>query len=466
LAHLAKYFLFLLIASSLFFSCRKEDEFTDDASATLSFSADTVLFDTVFSQVGPNRPVSVTKQLWVVNHNEKGVKVSIRIAGNQYGIYKINVDGQPTNNIEQKEIRGNDSIVIFVQVYLNQVNQNTPFIVTDQLLFETNGNRQDVDLVAYAQDAIYLNNQVLNCSAGNLHWTADKPYVIYDSILVPKGCVLTIDAGAKIHSHVKSSFLVAGTLIVNGTNDNPVVFEGDRLDADYRDMTLQWAGIHLLPGSTDNIITHAIIKNGQIGIRVDSVSTNQNPNLFLRNTVIKNMASAGLLGFSATITAINNAIINCGQFTFYGALGDYKLYHNTFAAYNVNFNRQNPHFLLDNSPLRDENDNIVIAFPLNVTMVNNIVYGSQEEEVILNNDPKGGAMTLGFQNNFFKTELAELNTAGNILNTDPLFVNLLEDNFKLGDNSPAKGKGTFVNVSTDLTEKSRSVSAPTIGAYE
>jgi hypothetical protein len=62
--------------------------------------------------------------------------------------------------------------------------------------------------------------------------------------------------------------------------------------------------------------------------------------------------------------------------------------------------------------------------------------------------------------------LAELNTAGNILNTDPLFVNLLEDNFKLGDNSPAKGKGTFVNVSTDLTEKSRSVSAPTIGAYE
>lgn len=460
--------VFCLIGFALLVqSCRKEDDFTTDASAKLSFSTDTVMFDTVFSQVGTNRPLSITKQLWVINNNSKGVKVDIRIAGNQYGLYKINVDGQPTNAISQKEIRGNDSIVVFVQVYLNQVNQNTPFIVTDQLVFVTNGNSQDVDLVAYAQDAHYLNNAVLDCNAGNLHWTNDKPYVIYDSILVPKGCVLTIDAGTRIHSHNKSAILVAGTLIVNGTQSSPVVFEGDRLDADYRDLTAQWGCIHLLTTSTDNVITHATIKNSLMGIRVDSLSSNSNPKLLLRNSTIQNVLQVGLLGFTADITAINNQIINCGQFTFYGRFGgNYNLYHNTFAAYNINFSRQNEHFLLDNSPLEDEDGVITAVFPLNTIMVNNIVYGSLEEEMLLNRNNQGGAFSLVMQNNLLRTQQTVLGTNGNILNQDPLFMNVQENDFSLNNNSPAKGKGVFVNITTDIKEKARSTSKPTIGAFE
>jgi hypothetical protein len=468
LTPLSKYVLFLLTVSALFCSCRKEDEFTTDAAARLSFSMDTVMFDTVFSQVGTNRPVSITKQLWVINNNEKGVKVNIRIAGNQWGIYKINVDGQPANAVTGKEIRGKDSIVIFVQVYLNQVGVNTPFIVADQLLFETNGNQQNVDLVAFAQDAHYFNGEVLTGANGSLHWTADKPYVIYDSILVPKGYTLTIDAGTKIHSHVKSAILIAGTLVVNGTQANPVIFEGDRLDPDYRDRAGQWGSIHLLSSSIDNVITHAEVKNGLIGVRVDSLSNNQNPKLLLRNCVIKNMSSVGLLGFTATITAINNAIVNCGQFTFYGRFGgSYNLYHNTFAAYPFNFNRQNEQFLLDNSPLTAEDGKTITAvFPLNVVMVNNIVYGTEEEELILNNDPQGGATSLLIQQCLLKTKLTALQGNGNILNLDPLFTNPAKDEFQLKNNSPAKGKGVFVNVSTDLLDKPRSTLSPTIGAYE
>lgn len=460
--------MFLLTASALFFSCRKEDEFTTDASARLAFSTDTVMFDTVFSQVGTNRPLSITKQLWVINNNEKGVKVNIRIAGNLYGIYKINIDGQPANAIAGKEIRGKDSIVIFVQVYLNQVGVNTPFVVTDQLVFETNGNVQDVDLVAFAQDAHYFNGEVLRGENGNLHWTADKPYVIYDSILVPNGYTLTIDAGTKVFSHLKSAILIGGTLLVNGTQSKPVVFEGDRLDPDYRDRAGQWGSIHLLTSSSDNVITHAEIKNGLIGVRVDSLSTNQNPKLLLRNSIIKNMSSVGLLGFTADITAINNAIVNCGQFTFYARFGgNYNLYHNTFAAYPFRFNRQNEQFLLDNSPLTNEDGSqIVAAFPLNVVMVNDIVYGTQEEELLINNDPKGGASSLLIQQCLLRTKLTALDANGNILNKDPLFMNPSTDEFQLKDASPAKGKGVFVNVTTDLTDKTRSSTAPSIGAYE
>lgn len=462
-----KRLVYVLLLVVGFWSCRKEDEFTTDSGVRLSFSVDTVLFDTVFSQVSPNRPLSITKQLWVINNNDKGVKVNIRIAGNQYGLYKMNVDGKPTVAASQKEIRGKDSIVVFVQVYLNQVNSNTPFIVADQLLFETNGNVQDVDLVAYAQDAIYLNNEVVNCTAGNLHWTADKPYLIYDSILIPQGCTLTIDPGTKVYSHNKSSILVAGTINVNGTSQNPVLFLGDRIDPDYKDIPGQWGSIHLLASSTNNVITHARIKNGLIGIRVDSLSNNQNPKLVLKNTRIENMLIVGLLSFTGDITAINNQIVENGQFNFYGVYGgNYRLYHNTFAAFGMNFNRQNAQFLLDNSPLTNDDDQVVAKFPLDAIMVNNIVYGSQEEELILNNNTSGAAFNLTMQNNLLRTGQTSLNTNGNILNKDPLFVNITEGDYHLQEQSPARKKGIFVNVLTDFEEKPRSTSTPTIGAFE
>lgn len=464
---MSKRFVYILLVIGAFWGCRKEDQFTSDSGAKLAFSLDTVLFDTVFSQVSPNRPLSITKQLWVINNNDKGVRVNIRIAGNQYGLYKINVDGQPALTVSEKEIRGKDSIVVFIQVYLTQVNANTPFIVTDQLLFETNGNVQDVDLVAYAQDAIYLNNEVVNCTAGNLHWTADKPYLIYDSILIPQGCTLTIDAGTKVYSHNKSAILVAGTINVNGTNSNPVMFAGDRIDPDYKDMPGQWGSIHLLSSSSNNVITHASIKNGSIGIRVDSLSVNQNPKLVLKNTRIENMLVVGLLAFTGDITAINNQIVENAQFNFYGVYGgNYRLYHNTFASNGINFNHQNAQFLLDNSPLTNDQDLVIATFPLDAILVNNIISGSQEEELILNNNTLGGAFNLTLQNNLLRTEMQTLNTNGNILNKDPLYINYPEGNYQLQETSPAKAKGIFVNVLTDFAEKPRSNTTPSIGAFE
>ncbi|MCU0443151.1 MAG: right-handed parallel beta-helix repeat-containing protein [Bacteroidia bacterium] len=458
--------LFCLLATAVLIGCRKDDEFTKDPSATLRFSTDTVMFDTVFTQVGQQRPLSITKQFWVINPNNKGVKVTIFLAGNIYGLYKLNIDGEATDRIQEKEIRANDSIAVFVQVYLNSVNQNTPFIVTDQIVFETNGNKQDIDLVAYAQDAIYLNNQVLSCAAGNLHWTADKPYVIYDSVLVPKGCILTIDAGARIHSHVQSSILIAGTLVVNGTSQRPVVFEGDRLDPDYRNRAGQWAGIRLLAGSVNNAISYATIKNGVIGLQVDSASANENPNLLLRNSTITNMLAAGLLGYSSEITAINNVISDCGQFTFYGALGgNYRLYYNTFSSSGIFFNRQNPQFLLDNSPLKNEAGAIIASFPLSFTLYNNIIYGSEEEEIIINQNAEGAAITADIRTNLIRTKLPVLNTGGNLLNIDPQFVNVQEQNLRLQPTSPAKTKATPITITTDFTDAPRGA-LPTIGAYE
>jgi hypothetical protein len=466
-----KYILILtaIFVSGIFHACRIEDEFTTDPSAKLQFSVDTIYFDTVFTQLDSSgvRPISVTQQIRVINPNNNAVKTNIRLSGNFPSVFKLNIDGQSTNQVYGKEIYGKDSLIIFVQCYIPAGSQNLPFIVTDQILFETNGNIQDVDLVAWGQDANYLFNDVLDCNSGNLRWTADKPYVIYDSILVPEGCVLTIDAGARIHSYNKSSILVAGTLIVNGTANNPVIFEGTRLDGDYKELSNQWAGIRFLPRSKNNVITGSIIRNGFIGVEVDSQSVNSNPNLTITQSHIYNMSAVGIVGYSSHIVAVNNIISDCGQFGFFGALGGkYQLVHNTIASYNTKFNRQNPILVFDNTPYFDQQNNIVARYNLSFELVNNIVYGSLEEEFLINSHPQGLPITTPIiQSNLIRTKQSSLNTNGNVINRDPLFENFIINDYRLKANSPAKNTGTQTNILVDFKNNPRS-NTPSMGCWE
>ncbi len=460
----------------MIFSCRKEDQITTDSSVKLSFSADTVWFDTVFTQSGTVQPLSVTKRLWVYNPSTSAVKVDIRLKGNQWVKYKLNIDGLPSNAVAGKVIRGKDSIIILIQMYVPDTTLPIPFIVGDEIDFSTNGNSQVVNINGYTRKANYLRNAVLDCSTNNLHWIPGIPYVIYDSILVPHGCTLTIDAGTHIYSHVKSCFLVSGTLIVNGTTDNPVIFEGDRLEPDYASVPGQWIGIRFLTDSKDNIIKNAVIKNGYVGVEVDSTSNNQNPKLLLEQSIIENMTAYGLAGFTADLFAINNLITNCGNYSFIGALGgNYHLYQNTIATFSNTFNRTTRTFVLDNSPLTDATGNTIIAaFPLNFDLKNNIIYGSQDDEILLNTNAASGNTTgKGYiQNCLLKTlDYAGINSLGNatfnnIINQDPKFNSFIKNDLDIPSSSPAKGKGMYVNISTDLKGRTRNLSAPTIGCYE
>lgn len=208
-------------------SCRK-DKFTDDPAARLSISKDTIQFDTIFTSIG-----SATKNFKIKNTNKNAVKISrIRLGNGVASQFRINLDGQAATEIKDKELAGGDSMYVFVEVTIDPNNINTPFIVTDSIIFETNGNLQDVKLVAFGQNAhFYTQKQYLPC---NTTWTNDKPYVIYDSIGVAPGCTLTIEKGVKIYSHQHSFIQVDGTLIVKGTKDEPVIFRGTRMEAIYK----------------------------------------------------------------------------------------------------------------------------------------------------------------------------------------------------------------------------------------
>ena len=102
----------------------------------------------------------------------------------------------------------------------------------------------------------------------------DKPHVLYNTVAVgfpglDSNKNLTIPAGTQIYCHKNSQLIVYKSSIdIQGTNGNEVVFQGDRLESFYDDVSGQWWGIRLIEANTSNI-DYAIIKNGSVGLQVD-----------------------------------------------------------------------------------------------------------------------------------------------------------------------------------------------------
>ena len=135
-----KYFLLILVTAILF-ACKK-NILENDQSATLHFSNDTITFDTVFASIG-----SITKILTVYNHNSFDVKSNIALKGNSSANFRMNIDGVPGNSQSNIEIPGKDSIFIFLEVTIDPSDNETPYILSDSLVFTTGTKKQDVDVV-------------------------------------------------------------------------------------------------------------------------------------------------------------------------------------------------------------------------------------------------------------------------------------------------------------------------------
>ncbi len=457
--------IFLFILVLLYGGCRKERFFSGPGS--LSFSTDTVYFDTVFTRLpGGPLPRSGNLQLVVRNTENKTVKTDIRLAGGTASPYRINIDGQSVTELSQYEIRGKDSIFIFVECILEANNQTNPMIVVDSIEFNTQGKRQDVKLAAYGWDAYYYNDSILPC---NTVWDkTDKPYVVVNSVAVDRNCKLTINKGVHIYSSANSKILVLGTLEVNGVKDEEVIFEGNRLQFSYRERPGQWQGIHLIRESKDNQINYAIIKNATTGVQVDSLSINANPILRIRNTKIRNMTNYGIVGLTAEIRAENCLIHSCGFQAFAGFFGGiYDIRHCTFYGFSSTFvGHQEPVFSLSNF-LTDGNNNIIRVFDVQYTMANNLMYGSLENEVSFAFAPSKPPLPSGFEKNLIRVkEPANYNPANNLINLDPLLKDPTKGNFTLANNSPAIDAGlTGTGVTADIDGKFRDAN-PDIGAYE
>jgi hypothetical protein len=459
--------LYLLLISA----CKK-DPVNTDQGFRLSFSTDTVMFDTIFTTIG-----TTTRQLVVHNSGNKKVVIeSVKLARGSSSPFRINIDGTSGFEVRDLEIDGNDSAYIFVKVTIDPNNTNNPLIETDSIVFRTNGNIQDVKLVAWGQDAYFYSPDSL--LKGNVILPGNKPHVIYGTLFIDSLCTLTIPEGTKLYFHSNSGlyFKNGASLIVNGTLENPVLFLGDRLDEEYDDVPGQWQGIYFEGGSRGNLINYADLRNARYGIIADSSGLGDNPNLTLYNCIIHNMVNFGLLAIHTNVLALNSRITNCGGYAVEiqgGGICEFR--HCTLSNHWSFSSKQFPTLSLKNY-LPDAAGG-KLETPLQSAFFGNcIIYGRGFDEIVL--DSISGTMfNYRFDHCLVQSESASQHSHSFIecvINEDPKFMDPWAGYYELDTLSAAKDKGlksiidsSPKDLQRDMLGNSRiSDLNPDLGCYE
>lgn len=454
-------FLLLTGMISIMVNCTPtEEEITLDPEARLEFSTDTLVFDTLFTDT-----TSFTRRFRVYNPRENAVNLtSISLAAGGNSVYDLIINGISNKHFEDQLILGEDSLLILVEVTIPSRDVNTPFLVEDSVVFVTNENMQAVNLVAWGQDAhFFRSDSVIQC---NTVWPADKPYVLYGSILIDSLCRLTIEADAKIYINKNATIFVGGTLEVSGTPDQTVLFRNVRLDID--DAPGQWVGLVFLEGSKANVIDHAIIRNAEFGVRLGTPDNDTIPDLIVSNTTIENMSSFGVLAFTSDLWAYNLLVNNCVNSTGgHFAGGHYVYQHCTFANYSLGLFNEAPALVFaDNLELGDGS---LLQADIYVQLQNDIVWGDyQEREELLFSGSEGPEFQVLVEHNLIRSQNPDFDINNNTLGTDPEFPGFVDPsdfNYQLDTLSPAKDQGRLLPIYVDIQGTPRD-SQPDIGAYE
>jgi hypothetical protein len=490
-------YIFLAIFIVSITSCRKDFN-TIPNYGSLEFSKDTVFLDTVFTNIG-----SATYNLKVYNRGSKSITIpKIALENGTSSNYRLNVDGIAGKEFNDIDILAKDSIYVFVETTIDFSNVPSP-LYTDKILFDNGNNQQDVDLVTLVQDANFIfpgkdpismkidsltldgNPTTIKgrfLTDAELTFTNAKPTVIYGYAAVPPNKTLSIEAGAKVHFHNNSGLIVddKATLKINGTLAEKVVLEGDRLENSFSTIPGQWGAIWLRAGSKDNEIKHAQIKNGIIGILIDSIGNNS-PTLKLQNTEIYNNSNFGILARETNIEAHNVVIGSAGQASLAATIGGtYNFTHSTFANYWSSGIRQNPAVLVNNYFVYEENgQEITETRDLQAANFTNCIFEGNNNFELFFDKVEGSLFNYSVSNSLVKYNPSSDELKNNLemdFTNTTFYQNITEngnanfrdtqnEDFIIGENSDAINKASATSFSTDILGVDRT-SAPDIGAYQ
>ncbi len=474
-------------------SCKK-DQFLTDSNKELRFSTDTLTFDTVFTSLG-----TVTKSFKVINPFNRDIKISNIRLKNTSSVFKLNINGIPGSIGQDIIIGAKDSFYIFVAATINPTSDDIPFIYSDDVVFEYNGRSSSVNVMAWGQNAYFHYGEVIS---GNVIWDNRKPHVLVgktntDGLFVPGvivncGSKLTIDKGCRIYCFSNAGIYSWGTLEVNGSKEDTVIFQGVRLESYFNQLPGQWQGIAILRGhgscSSAAKLSYCTIDESSFGILAgtdttapDAFDNLSRPKLELNACLIKNCGFGqfqaggfpfgGLNGFNADFKIENTIIYNTTGNAVLLILGG-KYFFNHCTIYNggsTGIQHQETNFLASN--FIQSGLNVFTNSFDSVHVLNTIIYGSLDEEISLNVYESTPTTDLRprFENSLLKTKL-NTDTIGfyNVTkNQNPLFKDAYRGNFILNSGSPCIDRGAPTSATTDFTGSSRSSgSAPDIGAIE
>jgi hypothetical protein len=426
----------------------------------LSFSRDTVVFDTVFTTIG-----STTQQFKIYNKDSKTIKIDeIELMGGTNSKFSMNVDGLQGTTIEDLYIESGDSLFVFVEVTLDPNGNTLPLVVEDSIRFQTNGTDQFVQLAVWGQDA-YFHYKDLNEGT----WPTDKPHVVYGYAAIDSAKTLNILAGTHIYMHKNAILYVyKSTLNIQGTLGNEVIIEGDRLEQDYQNVSGQFYGIYFQQARPCTI-DYAIIKNGTSGVHLyDEDPTNSDYTLTMTNTIIKNQARYGVFIFAGARVKAENCIIakNGTHALFVLQGGDFNFNHCNLLGYGSS---TNPAVGISNHYTDNAAGQTYVSSINEGKLYNCVVAGNQTTEFAMDTIQMSGAvLNFDFKNTLLQSE--EIYTdafydASVLWNGTPLFTNPTEFDFTFGSNSALQGNGINTSVVTDILGNPRN-NPPDIGAIE
>lgn len=465
-------------------SC-KQDQVSNDPNLRLSFSHDTVLFDTVFTAMG-----SSTKRVMVYNPNRNALQID-QVSMREGKHFHINLDGE--NNVERLHditLRGGDSLFLFVRTFIDPLSENSPVLIEDDIVFGVNGKIQHIRLQAYGQNVEKIQGKNgLKVYPQHLTLTNQRPYLIYDTVAV--GGDLTIEAGTTVYMHKGAVLYVYGNMTASGTKEQPIIFRGDRLDrmfdsVPYRMASGQWDGIYLLHAQGDvsphYTLDYVDILSGDMGLYVYSETAEVPlPQLTLKNSRIHNHSIYGLVVQNVDAEVVNCEISNCASYCVYLAGGKHQFVHNTIASYYgypyTNMNIHNNILAEDVAAVYINNLSKNKA-KTNSSFYNCIITGGRKQSLMVAT-PLPDYYEGRFEGNYLRSDSLDATYAkNNVYATDSdscVFRNvyyLSEEyhyyDFHLDSLSPARGIGDSITVLTYPTDREgyRRKSKPDAGCYE
>ncbi len=442
------------------------DGISTSSSDILTFSRDTVNFDTVFTDLG-----TPTARLIVSNRAKKGINISSIRFRRPDTEFSLNVDGVSGRDFSDVEIRGNDSIYIFIECFIKETQGNSAGLVEDDLEFVTNGVTQTVRVEAYGQNVTRLRAHVLD---SDTRLTADRPYVVFDSLVVGRGATLTIDPGAQVLFHDGARLTVHGRLEAVGEPGKMIDLRGDRLDnvlpdVKYDIMAGQWHGVEISRESFGNRLEYVDMRSTVAGLQVDSCGDTSKSKLLIRNSWLHNSQGSVLSSKYARVDAYGVCFSEAAESVVDLTGGEHDFLQCTIANNYLFSAISGPLLMLRHCiPGEEEAQGLPL---MKMRMRNSIIYGLAGD--IDPGDLAGADVLL---------EYVSLKAAGKddsnfiscLWETDPMFYTdrpIYYFNYRLQPDSPVihAGNAAFVTeeVATDMDGVSRLGSgAPSLGAYE
>lgn len=458
--------LFGLIFAAVNQSCIS-DSFTTSPNDVLTFSADTLSLDTVFTDLG-----TPTARLKVYNRASKSINISSVRFRKSPSPFTFNVDGVSGTEITNVEIRPNDSIFVFVECFIDPTDTSKPFLVEDALDFVANGVTQSVVVEAYGQNVTRLRGEILT---SDRTLTPERPYVVFDSLIVEKGARLTIEPGTRLLFHDKARLIVRGTIEAVGAPGKLIELRGDRLDnvlpdTGYDILAGQWGGVTIAPESYDNRLEYVDMRSTSTGLSIDSGGGSDRRKLLLVNSWLHNSQGTVLKSRHAWVDAFGVCFSEAAEAVVDLTGGRHDFSQCTIAN-NYLFAFPSQPLLTLRHVLPDNPEGGSEALPLmKASFDNSIIYGMAGD---INTDDLTGA-DVYLRNVLLKSKGSDdSNFINCIWDSDPLFYTVRSDyyfNYRLKPESPAIGAGNpeYVNelTITDIDGLNRLADgAPALGAY-